>query len=87
MELNYNEAILLTEIATIAVENKGVCMVPDKELLQLVGISERTYYRTLSSLESKNVITRETKSIGHYGKERKIILNLPSNIHSTLYNV
>lgn len=85
MELNYNEAILLTEIATLAVENKGVCIAPDSEILEAVGLSERTYYRTLSSLEGKNVITRETKSIGHYGKERKIILNIPSNIQSTLY--
>jgi hypothetical protein len=85
MELNYNEAILLTEIATIAVENKGICCAPDSLLLEAVGLSERTYYRTLKSLECKNVIKRETKSVGHYGKERKIIINIPKYLETLQY--
>ena len=85
MELTYNEALLLTEIATIAVENNGVCLATDIQLLGSVGLSQRTYYRTLNSLENKNAIVRETKSIGHFGKQRKITLNIPSNILSTIY--
>ena len=73
MELTYNEATLLTEIATIAVNNNGECYATDNELLDLVNLSQRTYYRTLNSLENKNAIIRETKSLGHFGKQRKII--------------
>ena len=85
MELTYNESILLTEIATLVVENGGACYASDVEIIELSGLSERTYYRTLNMLEGKSIINRQTKSVGHYGKERKITLNVPSNIHSKLY--
>jgi CTP-dependent riboflavin kinase len=72
MELTYNEFDLLTEIAMDANQNDGECILTDKQLLSSMNVSERTYYRLLSSLEEKGIISRHTESIGHYGKKRKI---------------
>lgn len=82
MEITKNESDLLYLIAEVALPNNGQCELSDKELLSSMGVSERTYYRILRSLENKDVITRITKSVGHYGKKRKIILNLPDDYYT-----
>lgn len=74
-ELTYSELDLLEEIVLDARENGGICTLSDKELLSSTNVSERTYYRLLSSLEAKGIITRLTQSVGHYGKKRRITVN------------
>lgn len=74
-ELTYSEVDLLEEIILDAKQNGGICTLSDKELLSSTNVSERTYYRLLSSLESKGIITRSTQSVGHYGKKRRITVN------------
>jgi len=88
MELTYNEFDLLTEIAMDANQNDGVCLLTDKELLSSINVSERTYYRLLNSLEDKGVISRNTQSIGHYGKKRtiKVFLDKESYTQYSKYN-
>jgi CTP-dependent riboflavin kinase len=82
MEITRNEADLLHFIAEVALLNGGECELTDKELLGSMGVSERTYYRTLLSLENKDIITRHTQSVGFYGKKRKIILNIPEEYYT-----
>lgn len=82
MEISQKEADLLHFIAEVALPNKGECELTDKELLESMGVSKRTYYRLLQSLENKDVITRQTRSVGYYGKVRKIILNLPDDYYT-----
>lgn len=74
-ELTYKEVDLLEEIILDAQVNNGECLLTDRELLSSINVSPRTYYRLLSNLEQKGIITRITQSIGHYGKKRRIKLN------------
>lgn len=74
-ELTYSEADLLQEIMLDAQSNNGECLLTDRELLSSMNVSKRTFYRMLSRLEHKGVITRLTESVGHYGKKRRIKVN------------
>lgn len=85
MELTLKEKDLLEEIARVCLANDGVCDIPDKAIMASQNVSERTYYRTLSSLEEKELIKRDTHSIGYYGKSRIITLLYPKG-YSTKYS-
>lgn len=76
--LNNNERVLYSHIKALCRGLKPYCFASNKSLADTLNVSERTLYRILDGLEDKNLIKRETKSIGNYGKERKIIALSPS---------
>ncbi len=54
--------------------NTGDCFISDKALAEAFGVSDKTISRTMSALEEKGYIVRDTKSTKG-GKVRHILLN------------
>jgi len=52
--------------------------------LSILKLNDRTLYRILKKLEDKEYIKRETKSIGNYGKQRKIFISANARLVSSL---
>ena len=44
----------------------------NKEIREVIDINDRTLFRALKSLEKQGLISRETVSVGSYGKSRFI---------------
>jgi len=72
--LSVTEVALLTLIKGLS-KKKGYCYASNKSICQTLNLSDRTLFRLLSKLESDGYINRQTKSTGHYGKERRIHLS------------
>jgi len=71
-ELSFTELAVLSYLASLS--KKDYVFATNAHLSKTLKINNRTLYRILSSLESKNLIKRVTKSIG-IGKERKIYVH------------
>ena len=76
--LNNNERMVYSHIKSLCKGVKPYCFARNNSLATTLNISERTLYRILARLESRNLIKRTTNSIGHYGKERTIRVHSPS---------
>ena len=72
-KLTFKENAVLSYLCSL--NGRRYCYASNSHLCETLGIEDRTMYRILSKLESKNLIIRETKSEGHYGKDRKIYVN------------
>ena len=70
--LNPSEILILSQI-TEYIRNTGDCFISDKTLAELFGISESTVSRTLTALETKGYIKRDTRNV-RGGKDRHIYL-------------
>ena len=44
----------------------------NKEIREVIDIKDRTLFRALKSLEKQGLISRETVSVGNFGKQRVI---------------
>lgn len=53
---------------------EGKCNLTNRQIRDVIDINDRTLYRVLKSLEEKNLINRQTVSVGAYGKERIITI-------------
>tara|TARA_R110000796_G_scaffold188151_1_gene305080 strand:+ start:181 stop:399 length:219 start_codon:yes stop_codon:yes gene_type:complete len=53
------------------IEN-GVFLDTNKDIREVISINDRTLYRILKSLEQNNLISRNTVSVGNFGKQRSI---------------
>jgi len=69
--LSIQEAALLSLIVSLS-KKKGYCFASNENLSKTLGLNERTTYRILKRLEEGNYIKRVTRSIGNFGKERRI---------------
>jgi len=69
--LNFREQVVLSHIAGLS-RKKGYCFASNQSIVDDLNIPYRTLCRVLDSLEEKELIIRQTKFAGHYGKERKI---------------
>lgn len=76
--LTTNEKIVYSHIKSLCDGIRPYCFASNESLAKTFGMSQRTLYRILNDLEKKNLIKRETKSIGNYGKERRIKVVSPS---------
>jgi DNA-binding MarR family transcriptional regulator len=74
--LTINEKLVYSHIKSLCDGIRPYCFASNKSLADTFGMSQRTLYRILNDLEKKNLIKRETKSIGNYGKERRIFVPL-----------
>jgi len=72
-ELSFKENAVLSYLCSLS--KKKYCYASNQHLCDTLGIEDRTMYRILKRLESKNLIIRETKSTGKYGKDRKIYIH------------
>jgi len=72
-KLSFKESAVLSYLCSL--NGKNYCFASNSHLCDTLGIEDRTMYRILNNLEEKNLIKRETKSSGHYGKDRKIYVN------------
>lgn len=72
-KLSLKESTVLSYLCSLS--KKKYCFASNEHLCATLNIEDRTMYRILSSLEEKDLIKRETKSSGHYGKDRKIYVN------------
>ena len=71
--LNPLEILIVSQIAEFQT-NTGDCFISDRTLAENFCVSESTITRALKALESKGIISRETKST-RGGKERHITIN------------
>jgi len=69
------ESSVFNYLASVTSKDKKYCYASNSSICDLLKLNDRTLYRALSSLEDMKLITRETRSNGHYGKERKIYVN------------
>ena len=72
-KLSFKENTVLSYLCSLS--QKKFCYASNQHLCDTLGIEDRTMYRILSSLEDKNLIIRETRSTGKYGKDRKIYVH------------
>jgi DNA-binding MarR family transcriptional regulator len=72
-KLSFKENAVLSYLCSLS--QKKYCYASNQHLCDTLGIEDRTMYRILSRLEDKNLIIRETKSTGKYGKDRKIYVH------------
>tara|TARA_R100000951_G_scaffold110205_1_gene108016 strand:- start:2036 stop:2344 length:309 start_codon:yes stop_codon:yes gene_type:complete len=77
--LSVTESALLSLIKGLS-KKKGYCFASNKAISDTLNISDRNLYRLLNKLEAQGFIERDTKSTGHYGKERKIRLSPSANM-------
>lgn len=76
LDLSHKETIVLNYIDSMCKNGvKDYCFASNKFICENLNITQRTLYRILGRLESKNLITRRTRSIGNDGKERRIFSN------------
>jgi DNA-binding MarR family transcriptional regulator len=69
--LSIKEATVLSYIVSLS-DNKGYCFASNLSISNALSINDRTLYRILNKLEESNYINRVTKSLGNFGKERRI---------------
>ena len=81
--LSIQEAVVLSYIQSLSVK-KDYCYASNESISNALKINDRTLYRILKRLENKEYIKRETKSIGNYGKERRIYLTPSARLVSSL---
>jgi|GEM_PF-2359937 len=81
--LSIQEAVVLSYIQSLSVK-KDYCYASNESISNALKINDRTLYRILSKLENKDYIKRETKSIGNYGKQRRIYLTPSARLVSSL---
>ena len=74
ISLTIQEAALLSLIVSLS-RKKGYCFASNENLSKTLGLNERTTYRILKRLEEGEYINRVTRSIGNFGKERRIYVN------------
>lgn len=74
-DLSHMEWSVLSYLASLTTEGKQYCYASNSHICESLKINDRTLYRILSNLEVKELIIRETKSNGHYGKQRKIFVS------------
>lgn len=74
-----NHNLELKEYAVLsylsALSSKRYVFASNAHIAETLNLNQRTLYRILNKLESKNLIKRETKSTGRYGKDRKIYVH------------
>ena len=72
MNLSQRESELFDLLIDLANQNRGEVTASNKDLLEVLNLNERTLYRTMKRLEDRELIQRDTVSIGHHGKQRII---------------
>ena len=72
MNLSQRESELFDLLIDLANQNRGEVVASNKDLLEVLNLNERTLYRTMKRLEDRELIQRDTVSIGHHGKQRII---------------
>ena len=72
MNLSQRESELFDLLTDLANQNRGEVVASNKDLLEVLNLNERTLYRTMKRLEDRELIQRDTVSIGHHGKQRII---------------
>lgn len=72
--LNVQENAVFSYVLSLA-NKTGYCYATNKHICESLNMKDRTLFRVFASLESKDFITRVTKSVGNDGKERKIYIN------------
>jgi len=68
------EHLVLSHVAGLSIK-KGYCYISNNKMVEDLKISYRSICRVLDNLEQMGLISRQTKSIGKYGKERKIFVS------------
>tara|TARA_A200000113_G_scaffold224239_1_gene241656 strand:+ start:2555 stop:2845 length:291 start_codon:yes stop_codon:yes gene_type:complete len=81
--LSIQEAVVLSHIQALAVK-KDYCYASNESICNTLKLNDRTLYRILKKLEDKDYIRRETKSIGNYGKQRKIFISPNARLVSSM---
>ena len=81
--LSLQEVAVLSYIQSLAIK-KDYCYASNESICNALKLNDRTLYRVLKKLEDKDYIKRETKSIGNYGKERRIYLTPNARLVSSL---
>jgi DNA-binding MarR family transcriptional regulator len=74
VELSLREQVVLSHITGLS-QKKGYCYASNNTIVKDLNIPYRTLCRVLDKLEDLNLIKRQTKWAGHYGKERKIYVS------------
>ena len=72
MNLSQRESELFDLLIDLANQSRGEVTASNKDLLEVLNLNERTLYRTMKRLEDRELIQRDTVSIGHHGKQRII---------------
>ena len=81
--LTIQESAVLSYITSLAIK-KNYCYASNQAICNTLKLNDRTLYRILKKLENKEYIKRETKSIGNYGKQRKIFISPNAKLVSSL---
>lgn len=81
--LSIQEAVVLSYITSLTTK-KNYCYASNESICNALKLNDRTLYRVLKKLEDKDYIKRETKSIGNYGKQRKIYVGATARLVSSL---
>tara|TARA_R100001509_G_C4678911_1_gene152810 strand:- start:102 stop:392 length:291 start_codon:yes stop_codon:yes gene_type:complete len=81
--LSIQEAVVLSYLSSLAIK-KNYCYASNEAICNNLKLNDRTLYRVLKKLEDKEYIKRETKSIGNYGKQRKIFISPNARLVSSL---
>jgi DNA-binding MarR family transcriptional regulator len=81
--LSLQEVAVLSYIQSLAIK-KDYCYASNESICNALKLNDRTLYRVLKKLENKGYIKRVTKSIGNYGKERRIYLTPNARLVSSL---
>ena len=81
--LSIQESAVLSYINSLAIK-KNYCYASNEAICNALKLNDRTLYRILKKLEDKEYIKRETKSIGNYGKQRKIFISANARLVSSL---
>jgi len=74
-DLTNSELSVLSYLSSLTTSEKEYCYASNSNMCESLKLNDRTLYRILSNLELKELIVRETKSNGHYGKQRKIFVS------------
>lgn len=74
MLISKKENIILKLIES-SVDSGKETEITNEDLIKQSGINDRAVFRALKNLEKKKIISRITKSTGHFGKKRIIKLN------------
>jgi DNA-binding MarR family transcriptional regulator len=73
-ELTLKEHLVLSHVTGLSIK-KGYCYVSNNSMVKDLKISYRSICRVLDNLEQMGLINRQTKSVGRYGRERKIYVS------------
>ena len=71
--LTFKESLVLSYLCSLS--TKKYVYASNSHICDTLDIKNRTLFRILSKLEDLELIKRETKSTGRYGKDRKIWVN------------